>query len=94
MDCSSPGSSVHGISGQEYSSGLLFSPRGNFPNPVCLLHWQAGSLPLVPPGRPVLLRFITHIFLTPEKCSFCFALVMVNMIKYLFDEFKIILTVT
>ena len=22
------------------------------PPPLCLLHWQAGSLPLVPPGEP------------------------------------------
>ena len=94
IDCSSPGSSVDGVSRQEYWSGLPFSPPGDFPDPVCLLHWQAGSLPLAPPGRPVLLLFIAHIFLTPEKCSFCFALVMVNMIKYLLDEFKIILTVT
>ena len=89
-----PGSSVDGISRQEYWTGLPFSPPGDFPNPVCLLHWQAGSLALAPPGRPVLLLFITHIFLTLERCSFCFALVVVNKIKYLFDEFKIILTVT
>ena len=33
MDCSPPGSSVHGISRQEYWSGLPFLPPGDFPNP-------------------------------------------------------------
>ena len=34
LDCSSPGSSVHGnFSGQEYWSGLLFSPAGDLPDP-------------------------------------------------------------
>ena len=46
-----------GFSGQEYWSGLPCPPPGDLPNPVikpmsCLLHWQAGSLPLVPPGKP------------------------------------------
>ena len=30
-------------------SGDLLDPRGLHP---CLLHWQVGSLPLVPPGKP------------------------------------------
>ena len=33
MDCSPPGSSVHGISQQEYWSGLPFPSPGNLPNP-------------------------------------------------------------
>ena len=33
MDCSPPGSSVHGISKQEYWSGLPFSTPGDLPNP-------------------------------------------------------------
>ena len=43
---------------QEYWSGLLFPPLGIFPIPgskpclLGLLHWQVGSLPLVPPGKP------------------------------------------
>ena len=46
------------FSRQEYWSGLPGPPPGDLPdqglNP-CLLglrHWQAGSLPLVPPGEP------------------------------------------
>ena len=43
-----------GFSRQEYWSGMPCSPPGDFPNPaiepclLCLLHWQAGSLPLAP----------------------------------------------
>ena len=33
MDCSPPGSSVHGIFQAEYWSGLPLPPAGNFPNP-------------------------------------------------------------
>ena len=32
MDCTLPGSSVHGISRQGYWNGLPFSPPGNFPD--------------------------------------------------------------
>ena len=57
MDCSLPGSSVHGI----FQTGILeqvaiFFSRGSFktqglkPSLLHLLHWQADSLPLVPPG--------------------------------------------
>ena len=42
-------------------SGLLCPPPGDLPDTgiepaslplLCLLHWQAGSLPLAPPGKP------------------------------------------
>ena len=33
MDCSPPGSFVHGLSRQEYWSGLPFPPPGNLPSP-------------------------------------------------------------
>ena len=33
MDCSLPGSSVHGFSRQEYWSGLPLPSPGNLPNP-------------------------------------------------------------
>ena len=33
MDCSLPGSSVHGFSRQEYWSGLPFPSPGNLPDP-------------------------------------------------------------
>ena len=50
MDCSLPGSSVHGISQARILEwGCLFLLQGIFltqgSNP-CILHWQADSLPL------------------------------------------------
>ena len=65
MDCSPPGSSVHGILQEEYRSGLSCPPLRDLPDPgieptsLCLLHWQAGSLPLVPTGKPRI-----------ERCSY------------------------
>ena len=56
MDCSPPGSSVHGIPRQEYWSGI--PTPGDIPNPgiepisLRLLHWQVYSLPLAPSGKP------------------------------------------
>ena len=55
MDHSLPGASVHGIL---LARILEFPcpPPGDLPDPglnphlLCLLHWQAGSLPLTPPG--------------------------------------------
>ena len=47
-----------GFSRQKYWNGLPCPPPGYLPNPgsdlrlLHLLHWQAGSLPLVPPGKP------------------------------------------
>ena len=47
------------FSRQEYWSALPCPPPGDLPNAgieptslTCLLHWQACSLPLVPPGKP------------------------------------------
>ena len=43
---------------QEYWSGLLCPPSEDLPNPglnpclLCLLYWQAGSLPPESPGKP------------------------------------------
>ena len=69
-----------GFSKQEYWSGLPCPPPGDLPDPgikprtqgsnpglLCLLHWQAGSLPLVPPGKPfhdcVIRLFYSHVLL-------------------------------
>ena len=57
MDYSLPNSSVHGILQARTLEWVLFPPPGYLPNPgiepasLCLLHWQAGSLPLAPPGN-------------------------------------------
>ena len=58
MDGSPPGSSVHGILQARIlewvavpSSRTAFQPRDQTPHLLCLLHWQMGPLPLVPPGK-------------------------------------------
>ena len=60
MNCSPPGSSVHGIFfRQEYWSGLPFPPPGNLPDPEFepTSHMspalQADYLPPEPPGKPL-----------------------------------------
>ena len=57
MDCSPPVSPPTGFSRQEYWRGLPRPPPGDLPGtePVSptFLHWQAVSLPLLPPGKPV-----------------------------------------
>ena len=60
MDYSSQGPLSMGFSRQEYWSGFPCPPPGDLPNPgikckcLNLLLWQMGSLPLVPPGKPIL----------------------------------------
>ena len=49
MDCSPPGSSVHGISQARTLEWVPFLPPGDLPDlglNLCLLYWQAKSLPL------------------------------------------------
>ena len=61
MDGNLPGSSVHEILQARTlewiampSSRESSRPRdGNCLSYVCLLHWQAGSLPVVPAGKPI-----------------------------------------
>ena len=55
MDCNPQGSSVHGISQQEYWSGLPFPPPGDLPDPgikPVSPGLQANSLPTEPRGSP------------------------------------------
>ena len=60
MDCSSPGSSVHEILQAIILEwvAIFFSrwsspPRDQTQASYHLLHWQVGSLPLAPPGKPM-----------------------------------------
>ena len=54
MDCSPPGSSVHGIfSRQEYWSGLPFPSPGDLPRS----RGQTDSLPPEPVGKPQIFFF-------------------------------------
>ena len=56
MDCSLPGFSVHGISQARILEWVAMPSSRESSQPrdrthvSCLLHWQAGSLPLVPLG--------------------------------------------
>ena len=59
MDCSPPSSFVHGdCAGKNTGVGChallqgVFPPQGSNPRLFYLLHWQTGSLPLAPPGKP------------------------------------------
>ena len=53
---------------QEYWSGLrallqgIFPTQGSNPRLPCLLHSQAVSLPLVPPGKTDLMKGVFHVF--------------------------------
>ena len=55
VDCSPPGSSVHGFSRQEYWSGLPFPSPGDLPNPGIEPRspaLRADALTSEPPGKP------------------------------------------
>ena len=56
MDCSPPGSSVHGVfSRQEYCSGIPFPTPGDLSelrDQTCI-YWQVDSLSLAPDGKPM-----------------------------------------
>ena len=59
MDCSPPGSSVHGIlQARILEWGAISSSRGSFQPRDCtgiscvILHWQADSFTTEPPGKP------------------------------------------
>ena len=80
VNCSHPGSSVHGILEWVAIHSSRESSQPRDPTCVaCLLHWQAGSLPLVPPGKIFeisqsvqSLSWVTQLCLTlcnPMDCS-------------------------
>ena len=69
------------FSRQQYWSGLLCPSPGDLPHPgiklkclLCLLHWQTGSLPLAPPGKPLSYGVGSDSKtngLIPITCDFC-----------------------
>ena len=75
MDCNRPGSSVHGILQARILEWVAMPSllQGIFPvqgwnlHLLCLLHWQAGSLPLTPPGKPHLMVLMRPKWDTSEK---------------------------
>ena len=55
IDCSPPGSSVHGFSREEYSSGLPLPPLGDLPDPgieAVSPALEGGFFTTEPPGKP------------------------------------------
>ena len=59
MDCTLPGFSAHGILQARILEWVchflfqgIFPTQGSNPNLLHLLHWQADSLPVAPPGKP------------------------------------------
>ena len=69
IDCSPPGSSVHRILQARTlewvtisSSRGIFPTQGSNPSLSHLLHWQADSLSLVPPGKPFMVADENLIF--------------------------------
>ena len=72
------------FSRQEYWSGLPCPPSGDLPNPgiepepLCLLHWQLGSLPLAHLGNP---RYIQKRFFLPLVKRHYFLLKCITLIN-------------
>ena len=61
MDCSLPGSSVHGILQQEYWSGLPFPSPGDLPDPGIIPRspsLQADCLPSKPPDSTQTVKYL------------------------------------
>ena len=62
------------FSRQEYWSGLPCLLPGDLPNSwikPSLLHWQTGSLPLVPPGKPPCLPSVQFSSVAQKCPTFC-----------------------
>ena len=82
MDCSLPGSSVRGILQARILEGVAISysrgssqPKNRTHVSYIYLHWQAGSLSRVPPGKPLISNICTCI-------DSCLSLVA-QMVKHL-----------
>ena len=60
VNCSPPGSSVQGILQAWILEWVaMLSSRGSSPCRDFQLHWQVGSLPLAPPGKPIEVGYIS-----------------------------------
>ena len=82
MGYGSPGSSVHRILQARILEWVaMSSSRGSSPSrdqtcvSLCLLHWQACSLPLAPPGKPICICVCvshthTHIYISLLRKKF------------------------
>ena len=91
MDCSPPGFSAHGnFPGKNTGVGChallqgIFPTQGSNQHLLRLLHWQVNSLPLVPPGKPLV--YITWNLFMVLICSvlFSYRLKIILIFKNLF----------
>ena len=78
MDCSLPGSSIHGIfQARVLEWGAIAFSRGSsqardqIPRLLCLLQWQADSLSLALPGNPICLLFCCCCSVTQSCPTLC-----------------------
>ena len=79
MDCSLPGSSVHGFPRQEYWSGLPFSSPEDLPDPgiePTSPSPEADCLPSEPPGKLIFMKEVAktvwyEIMLFLQNLSLC-----------------------
>ena len=86
MVCSPPSSSVHGILQARildwiaisFSKGIFATQGSN----VCLLHWQADSLPLSHQGNPYSIHKKVLKLLTWDVCSLWLAVIFPCLITY------------
>ena len=68
VDCSPPGSSVHGdspgkntrVGCHDLLQGIIPTQGSNLHTSYICLHWQVNSLPLLSPGKPIL-HMVVHI---------------------------------
>ena len=81
MDCGPPGSSYPWDSlGKNTGAGCYALPQGIFLTQGShrhLLHWQAGSLPLAPPGKPNVLR--VRCLTNKQVCIFPFSFIIAHV---------------
>ena len=56
----------------------VFPSQGSNPHLLCLLHWQAGSSPLAPPGKPqVQWRRVLSASSKPQRSFHCTILALI-----------------
>ena len=91
VDCSPPGSCIHGIFQEEHCSGLPFPSLGDLPDPGIkpgspALH--ADSLPFAPPGKKE--EITCGINLIVSFKIFSYLLIMSRISEKIRKEWKII----
>ena len=103
MDCSLPGSSVHGFfPGKNIGMEMPFSPPGDLPDASVeltyvsflqhLMQWQAESLPLSHLGSPVNLLIMTLVYYYRSAYPRNFNSLVFHLLKYYIKLYSTFLT--